>query len=52
MRIADRVTIMRDAQVITTEDVEGLTEEKIAHLMVGRDIGKKRPPPPLAILGL
>ena len=46
MRIADRVTIMRDAQVITTEDVEGLTEEKIAHLMVGRDIGKKRLPPP------
>ncbi|MBI9104799.1 MAG: ABC transporter ATP-binding protein [Spirochaetales bacterium] len=41
-RIADRVTVMRDARVITTEPITNLTEEKIAHLMVGRDIRTER----------
>ena len=41
-RIADRVTIMRDSKVITTRDARELTEEKIAHLMVGRDINTAR----------
>ena len=41
-RIADRVTVMRDARVITTEPIENLTEEKIARLMVGREIRTER----------
>lgn len=41
-RLADTVTVMRDTKVITTKDVEDLTEEKIAHLMVGRDINSGR----------
>ena len=46
VQIADRVTVMRDARVITTEEAEFLTEEKIAHLMVGRDISTEQVPPP------
>ncbi len=41
-RLADTVTVMRDTKVITTKDVADLTEEKIAHLMVGRDINSCR----------
>ncbi|MCF7928056.1 MAG: ABC transporter ATP-binding protein [Spirochaetales bacterium] len=42
--IADRVTVMRDSQVITTEDAAKLSEEDISHLMVGRDIRTERIP--------
>ncbi len=45
-QLADRVTVMRDARVITTEDASSLTEEEIAHLMVGRDINTARIPEP------
>jgi len=45
-RLADTVTVMRDTKVITTKDVADLTEEKIAHLMVGRDISSARIPEP------
>ncbi len=41
-KLADSVTIMRDTRVITTKDAAELTEEKIAHLMVGRDINSAR----------
>ena len=41
-QIADRITVMRDARAITTRDMEGLNEEKIASLMVGRDISTER----------
>ena len=44
-QIADRVTVMRDSRVITTRDAAELTEEKISHLMVGRDIATERIPP-------
>jgi len=37
-QIADRVTVMRDARVITTKDAKELTEHDIAYLMVGREI--------------
>lgn len=42
--IADKVTIMRDGKIITTEDIENLTEHDIAKLMVGRDINFERIP--------
>lgn len=45
-RVADRITVMRDAKAITTRDMEGLDEEKIASLMVGRDISYERIAPP------
>ncbi len=45
-RIADRVTVMRDAKVITTEDAAGLTEHDIAYLMVGRNITYEQVAPP------
>ena len=45
-RVADRITVMRDAQAITTRDMEGLNEVKIASLMVGREISTDRIAPP------
>ena len=45
-RVADRITVMRDARAITTRGMEGLDEDKIASLMVGRDISTKRIAPP------
>ena len=48
-RIADRVTVMRDARVITTRDAAGTTEHEIAFLMVGREISFARIPAPRSI---
>jgi len=48
-RIADRVTVMRDARVITTREAAGITEHEIAYLMVGREISFARIPAPRAI---
>jgi simple sugar transport system ATP-binding protein len=48
-RIADRVTIMRDARVIATRDAGELSEQDIAYLMVGREINFARLPPPRAL---
>jgi len=45
-RLADNVTVMRDTKVITTQNSAELTEEQIAHLMVGRDINSARIPDP------
>jgi simple sugar transport system ATP-binding protein len=45
-RIADRVTIMRDARVIATRDAGELSEQDIAYLMVGREISSERLAPP------
>jgi len=47
-RIADRVTVMRDARVITTRAAAELSEHDIAYLMVGREISFERLPPPRA----
>jgi ABC-type uncharacterized transport system ATPase subunit len=44
-RIADKVTVMRDARVITTREAAGLSEHDIAYLMVGREISFERIPP-------
>ncbi len=48
-RIADRVTVMRDARVITTREAAGISEHEIAYLMVGREISFERIPAPQAI---
>jgi simple sugar transport system ATP-binding protein len=45
-RIADRVTIMRDARVISTRQASELSEQDIAYLMVGREISSERLAPP------
>jgi simple sugar transport system ATP-binding protein len=47
-RIADRVTIMRDARVIATREAGELTEQDLAYLMVGREISFERLPAPRA----
>ncbi|GAA2545051.1 sugar ABC transporter ATP-binding protein [Mycolicibacterium diernhoferi] len=45
MRVADRITILRDGQTIETRLVEpGLTEEHIIRGMVGRDMSDRFPP--------
>jgi simple sugar transport system ATP-binding protein len=48
-RIADRVTVMRDARIIATRDASELSEHDIAYLMVGREIRTERLPPPRAL---
>lgn len=37
-RVADRVTVLRDAKVAGTSDVDDITTEKIIALMVGRQV--------------
>lgn len=38
LRIADRVTVLRDGQVVTTRDTEELDSDSVIRLMVGRDL--------------
>ncbi|MDD3366561.1 MAG: ATP-binding cassette domain-containing protein, partial [Sphaerochaetaceae bacterium] len=40
--ISDRITIMKDTQVVVTRDAAQLTEKEIARLMVGRDVSLER----------
>jgi ribose transport system ATP-binding protein len=53
LRLADRVTILRDGQVVSTHAARDLTIDEIVRRMVGRDIGEAdtvstaRPGPPL-----
>ena len=42
-RLADRATVLKDGRVVTTRPVEGLTQEELIRLMVGRDIGERPP---------
>lgn len=44
MRIADRVTVLRDGQLIATVDTTELTPEGIAQMMVGRELSNLYPP--------
>jgi len=39
LKIADRVTVIRDGQKISTHDVAELTHDKMVSEMVGRDVG-------------
>ena len=37
-RICDRVTVLRDGNIVDVENVDNVTEEQIAKMMVGREI--------------
>lgn len=41
--IADRVTVMRDGKVVTTQDTKELTSEKLVQYMVGREMKERFP---------
>lgn len=43
-RLADRVTVLRDGQLITTVDAQDLTADSIAQMMVGRELSNLYPP--------
>ena len=45
MQISDRVTVMRDGQVVDTVEKRDTSEVKLARLMVGRDVFLKTAPP-------
>jgi general nucleoside transport system ATP-binding protein len=38
MELADRVTVMRDGQVVATRTIGSTSEQELARLMVGRDV--------------
>ena len=42
--ISDRVTVLRDGRLITTQDTASLTQEEMANLMVGRELSDMFPP--------
>jgi ABC-type sugar transport system ATPase subunit len=58
LRIADRVTVLRDGQTVSTHDAAGLTDARMIEQMVGRDLGSLFPwkareagPPVLEVKG-
>lgn len=44
MELADRVTVLRDGQLIATLGTESLTPDSIAQMMVGRELSNLYPP--------
>ncbi len=40
LRVADRVTVLRDGKLVSTEPAAGLTVDAIVRRMVGRDLGE------------
>ncbi|NMA97939.1 MAG: sugar ABC transporter ATP-binding protein [Phyllobacteriaceae bacterium] len=44
MELADRVTVLRDGQLIATVGTENLTPDSIAQMMVGRELSNLYPP--------
>jgi ribose transport system ATP-binding protein len=44
MELADRVTVLRDGQLIATVGTEALTPDAIAQMMVGRELSNLYPP--------
>jgi D-xylose transport system ATP-binding protein len=42
-QITDRVTVLRDGKVVTTQDTEKLTSEELVHYMVGREMKERFP---------
>ena len=44
MELADRVTVLRDGQLIATIGTEALTPDSIAQMMVGRELSNLYPP--------
>lgn len=43
IELADRIAVLRDGQLIDTLDAEGVTEERISRLMVGRELSDMFP---------
>lgn len=43
-RLADRVTVLRDGRMVGTFDADGLTPQRMASLMVGREFSSLYPP--------
>jgi ABC-type sugar transport system ATPase subunit len=50
LEIADRITVLRDGQLVDTVGAEGVEETQLAQMMVGRETGTgeriEAPPPP------
>ncbi len=46
MQVADKVTVMRDGEFIDEKESKDMNEEKLAKLMVGRDVELGRVSPP------
>lgn len=44
MFIADRVTVLRDGQSLGTYPINTMSEERMVHLMVGREMNQRFPP--------
>ncbi|MGB3338671.1 MAG: sugar ABC transporter ATP-binding protein [Devosia sp.] len=44
MNLADRVTVLRDGQLIATVGTEAMTPDSIAQMMVGRELSNLYPP--------
>ncbi|GGA44815.1 sugar ABC transporter ATP-binding protein [Pelagibacterium lentulum] len=44
MQLSDRITVLRDGQLIATVDAGDLTAESIAEMMVGRELSNLYPP--------
>jgi ribose transport system ATP-binding protein len=42
-RVTDRVTVMKDGQVVATEPTQELTTDRLVRLMVGRDLSELYP---------
>jgi D-xylose transport system ATP-binding protein len=42
-RIADRVTVLRDGKVVTTQNTKDLSSEKLVQFMVGREMSERFP---------
>jgi D-xylose transport system ATP-binding protein len=42
-QIADRVTVMRDGKVVTTEEISRMTLERMVNYMVGREMNERFP---------
>jgi ABC-type uncharacterized transport system ATPase subunit len=53
MEFADRVTVMRDGQVVATREIHATSEQELTRLMVGRDVNlrankpEQKPGPPV-----
>ena len=47
--LADRISVMRDGQLVETLDNRNVTEDRLIHAMVGRDVGGLTTPTPKAL---
>jgi ABC-type sugar transport system ATPase subunit len=51
--LADRATVLKDGRLVASRSVEGLTDDELIRLMVGRDIGvrpSRKPPSKRVVL--